>query len=456
MTSLSLGLDVSKGTVEACIKDTSGSILYEKTHDDTANGHSSLIKAVQDLAHKSKVNSVSICMESTGGLERNWYRSFNSFSKVSELDIKVHLINPLLIHGFVREKLHYSTTDVSAARDISEYLRLGRPLPKLAREETLLNGSINLYRMINNTVERTAKLKNELQSLLPQVNPYLCQFTRSSIPDWVLELLTKYPTVENLQKVRKKTLEKISGITEDKAKEIIENAKESIAAYRDEMTGLAVSELSSELIILGKKVTMLKDKLKKHVSKNDLVKRLCTIPGVAEWTAIGLIVELGDIRRFAKVEQVIAYSGLDPSYHQSGDGIRVSKISRKGKPSIRKLLYMPAQSASMHSSVIRDFYLRLKGKGKNHTNATTACMSKLLKIVFAVWVSGKEYDPEYEKKKKTKAKNTVQVKKLGRSNYPKSSWDKSAPITRREAKRRDEIIRNSQPKNNEVKASKSN
>ena len=142
-----------------------------------------------------------------------------------------------MIHGFVREKLHSSSTDVSAARDIAEYLRLGRPLPKLEEGEFLLTGAVNLYRTIQNSVERYSKLKNELQSLLPQVHPELGKYVRSSIPNWVLTFLEKYPTVDSLNRVRVATVSKIPGITLAKAEELTQAAKVSVAAFRDDMTG---------------------------------------------------------------------------------------------------------------------------------------------------------------------------------------------------------------------------
>ena len=147
-----------------------------------------------------------------------------------------------------------------------------------------------------------------------------------TIPMWVLLFLKKYPTSTSLTRVRAKTISAIKGISEDRAKEILDASKESVAAYRDEMTGLAIQHLSEELLILSEKIEVLKKSLTQYIQEHELVDRIVSIPGIAEWTAIGLIVELGDIRRFSRVEEVVAYAGLDPVYHQSGDGISYSKI----------------------------------------------------------------------------------------------------------------------------------
>lgn len=45
---------------------------------------------------------------------------------------------------------------------------------------------------------------------------------------------------------------------------------------------------------------------------------LTTIPGLGEITAGRLMAELGDVRRFDNVREIVAYVGLNPRQHQSG------------------------------------------------------------------------------------------------------------------------------------------
>jgi transposase len=447
-----VGLDVSKGTMELCLKNTAGKILHEGTLDDTPLGHSLTKETLREHIKKGKPTLVKICMESTGGLERNWYRSLKLFSEEMDCNIEVRILNPLLINRFVKEKLHVSTTDKSAARDIAEYSRLGRPMPKLKDDEKLLDGSITLYRTTSNAVERLAKLKNEFHTLLPQVHPDLGQYVRNSIPSWVLLFLEKYPTVTSVVRTKAATLAKIPGITEARANTLLLAAKESIAAYRDAVSGYSMQHIVEEILNLNKKIAQLKKQLIAYLAKDSLVQKLVTIPGIAEWSAIGLIVEIGDIRSFPRPEELIAYAGLDPSYQQSGDGVKRSKISRRGKASIRKLLFMAAKTAAIHNPAIKAFYDRLRGRGFSYIKAITACMGKLLRITFAVWVSGKEFDPEYEKNKQKGRKESIQkpVPIPGKKDTPEAGWDLTAPITGKEARRRKKIIEereSSQPNN---------
>jgi transposase len=53
---------------------------------------------------------------------------------------------------------------------------------------------------------------------------------------------------------------------------------------------------------------------------DDRATRLMTIPGINMVVALALIAAIGDIKRFAKPEQLVGYLGLNPSVRQSGPG----------------------------------------------------------------------------------------------------------------------------------------
>jgi transposase IS116/IS110/IS902 family protein len=57
-----------------------------------------------------------------------------------------------------------------------------------------------------------------------------------------------------------------------------------------------------------------------HFSKGNDLRYLDSIPGVSPLLAATILAELRPLNRFTRVEQVIAYAGLDPSVKQSGIG----------------------------------------------------------------------------------------------------------------------------------------
>lgn len=73
---------------------------------------------------------------------------------------------------------------------------------------------------------------------------------------------------------------------------------------------------------------------------------LRTFRGVGVLTAMCVIAEIGDPRRFGRAEQVSSYCGLVPSEHSSGERVRRGAITKTGNPGLRRLLIETAQHAA--------------------------------------------------------------------------------------------------------------
>jgi transposase len=69
-----------------------------------------------------------------------------------------------------------------------------------------------------------------------------------------------------------------------------------------------------------------------------VVDALQALRGVSFVTAVGLVAEIGDIRRFTHPRQLMAYLGLVPSEHSSGPSVRRGGITKAGNPHARRLL----------------------------------------------------------------------------------------------------------------------
>lgn len=123
---------------------------------------------------------------------------------------------------------------------------------------------------------------------------------------------------------------------------------------------------------------------------------LQSIPGIGVRTACLLLAELGDVRRFASARKLVAFAGLTPARFESGSSVmRRSRISRLGSAHLRRLLFMPALAAIRYNPTLKRFFERLVENGKNRKAALIACMAKLLRIVYAVLVHQRPFDPAY-------------------------------------------------------------
>ena len=60
--------------------------------------------------------------------------------------------------------------------------------------------------------------------------------------------------------------------------------------------------------------------------------------GVAFLTAVTFAVEIGDVRRFDSPQQLMAYLGLVPSEHSTGERVRRGGITKAGNGRVRRVL----------------------------------------------------------------------------------------------------------------------
>jgi len=92
------------------------------------------------------------------------------------------------------------------------------------------------------------------------------------------------------------------------------------------------------------------------------VARLRCLRGIDTLTAIGLCVEIGDFRRFAKAGQLMSYLGLVPSEHSSGESRQLGSITKSGSRHGRRLLVEAAWHYRNQPRVGREIERRQQGQ----------------------------------------------------------------------------------------------
>ena len=226
--------------------------------------------------------------------------------------------------------------------------------------------------MVNQSID----LQNELQALLQRAHPELVQYVRGHMSQWVLRLIKRYPTPDQVVEAGLEALIEIPYVTEEKAKKLVEAARTSVASQTDEDTGLTLSLVAEDLLRLEKRIDRLKERLWNRVRDRRAPRIIASIEGIGKWSAAVLYCEIGDITRFSSAKKLIAYAGLDPQREESGDIAREKTISKQGSPHIRSVLYGWRAAAIRNGSnpPVRDLYDRLKERGKHQKVAEVACM----------------------------------------------------------------------------------
>ena len=147
---------------------------------------------------------------------------------------------------------------------------------------------------------------------------------------------------------------------------------------------------------------------------SSLVSGLQALKGFQLITSAGVAVEIGDFRRFHNPRQLMAYLGLVPSEHSTGEGKRRGGITKTGNKHVRRLLveaawsyrHSPKASHAMKKrweglppevkSIawkaqhrLHKRYRRLLGRGKSKQNVITALARELAGFV---WAIGRQLD----------------------------------------------------------------
>jgi transposase len=120
-------------------------------------------------------------------------------------------------------------------------------------------------------------------------------------------------------------------------------------------------------------------------------KQLQTITGIGFLNSIALTHRF-DRTPFANSDAVVAAYGMDPRPKDSGKQVGKRRLTKQGNPEDRRLIYLAAQSASK-TRLFKPLYKSLLERGFATTEAIVILARKLLRIAFAVWTSGKPFDP---------------------------------------------------------------
>ena len=111
-------------------------------------------------------------------------------------------------------------------------------------------------------------------------------------------------------------------------------------------------------------------------------KRLMTIPGIDMVVAIGLLAAIGPITRFEAPDKLVAYLGLNPSVHQSGESRpRHGRITKQGRTHARTMLVEAAWQAVRGPGPLRAFYERIARRRGNHIAAVAVAR----KLAVTAW-----------------------------------------------------------------------
>jgi len=140
---------------------------------------------------------------------------------------------------------------------------------------------------------------------------------------------------------------------------------------------------------------MIGDHLDQHPDLKEQADLLDSIPGVGLTTAAHFLAEVGDVRRFKDVRELVAFVGLNPMQHQSGKRSATHGISRMGGSRLRAALFMPAMAAKRCNPRLKAWAEALLQRGLTKLQVVVAVMRKLVHLAYGILKSGTRFDPHH-------------------------------------------------------------
>jgi transposase len=131
------------------------------------------------------------------------------------------------------------------------------------------------------------------------------------------------------------------------------------------------------------------------------LKRARGIPGVGPLTALGLVAAFHR-GQFRNADSFVAFLGLDVRVRDSGRFRGRRKLTKKGEPELRRLLYNAAMCACRDDHW-HTYYRSLRDRGFSGTAALVALSRKLVRVSFAILTN----ETDFLRQKPTQACNAT-------------------------------------------------
>lgn len=395
-----VSIDVSKGKSDyQAFKNLNVKYTGSRSIKHTKEGFDEIVSLVREMEKKLETE-VCVVYEATGVYHR-------VLKKVLEdNNIKQFIINPLLSAKTRKnDSLRSPKTDKLDPKSIAKTY-YSHSLHNSHKQETIYHELRELSRYYEDILVHIRKDKVAFRAQLDVVFPGYDALFDDLYGPVALAVIEKYPHPEMLQKKKINTVSKViqnktchrQAVSDTMADKAIEYSKTIYSGCdKDDIEVLILQRLIKKLnedMAEAERTIGEMIKLAQELPDFSIIK---SIPGIGDNLAARIIAELGDMTRFKKKNELVAFAGLDPRISESGknDGDHMH-ITKKGNKRLRCLLYLAVTCSirlKRDDNSIKDFYIKKKQQSNPMCSkaAKTACASKLVRIIYSMCKTGELY-----------------------------------------------------------------
>jgi transposase len=319
-------------------------------------------------------------------------------------DVRLVQVNPM--HTKRLKELQGNSpnkTDKKDPKVIADIIELGHSLTVVIPEGTAAELR-RLTQARERSVQRRSMLMSQLQDLIFLIFPEFMTVMKDITIKSTQYILKNHPrpqdTVEAGVELLSQTLKKVSRgkLGKERAEELYRAAEDSVGLGEGrESIVLEIKEIVSAIESIERFTKELEKHMGNHLRDISYSRCILSIKGIGEITVAGLIGELGDFKAYRTISEVIKYAGLDLYEISSGKHKGTRRISKRGRPLLRKLLFFASINVVRKGGILHKQYLLHLDKGMPKIKALIAISRKLLSIIFALVRDHSVYIAQYPK-----------------------------------------------------------
>jgi len=179
--------------------------------------------------------------------------------------------------------------------------------------------------------------------------------------------------------------------------EIVQAASKSVGVREGlQAARVRILNLIDELEYFEKKKTTIEAELGYVMETSQLGEVLQSVAGIGPIISAAFLGEVGDVSRFDNWKQVRSLAGLNLVENSSGQQRSKTKVSKRGRPYLRHMLYLAGESSCMHNREMNKYYRYLRDRKNNPLSGSQAIVAtglKIMRILFHLAKTGERYDP---------------------------------------------------------------
>ena len=305
------------------------------------------------------------------------------------------VLNPVQTHASFRARIRKTTTDKIDSLGIARFILTGNAKATRVPDEKTTELRL-LVRHRRRLLQARTDMERYAGTLVDRVFPeYEGLFSKPFLPSaraMVREIGIAPEEIASRKDEVRDTLHRASRgrIAPEKVDLLLKRAKRSIGSRQAE--SLATEQLRSVFDYtetIQRQIGEIEEQLESRIEEMD--SPLLSL-GINPALAATIHAETDPITDFPGPDQYVAYTGLDPSVHESGDTIRGrSKISKRGSPVLRSALYLTAFSVYRKHDYFHRSYQKHRRQGRSHTSALVVVAHRLARVVWRLLTDNRKF-----------------------------------------------------------------